>query len=83
MGHEMSETKLLLNTRELAELTGFSEGTLRHWVSEKRVPVVRISNRCVRFLRSEIEKWLGEMAVPQEKSEAARIARAVGKPRKA
>jgi len=54
----MSDSKLLLNTRELAALTGFSPGTLRHWVSEGRVPVLRFSARCVRFRLSDIEEWL-------------------------
>jgi excisionase family DNA binding protein len=54
----MSDGKLLLNTRELAALTGFSEGTLRHWVSEQKIPVVRLSARCVRFRLSDIEEWL-------------------------
>jgi excisionase family DNA binding protein len=54
----MSDEKLLLNCRELAALTGFSEGTLRHWVSEGRLPVVRFSARCVRFRLSDIQEWL-------------------------
>lgn len=54
----MSDAKILLNIRELAAITGFSEGTLRHWVSEKRVPVVRFSSRCVRFRLSDIQEWL-------------------------
>jgi excisionase family DNA binding protein len=59
----MSDEKILLNTRELAALTGFSEGTLRHWVSEMRVPVVRLSARCVRFRLSDIEEWLAAMVI--------------------
>jgi excisionase family DNA binding protein len=54
----MTNKKLLLNTRELAELTGFSEGTLRHWVSQKRLPVVRLSARCVRFRLDDVQEWL-------------------------
>lgn len=54
----MNDEKLLLNTRELAALTGFSEGTLRHWVSEGRLPVVRFSARCVRFRFGDIQEWL-------------------------
>lgn len=63
----MSDEKILVNTRELAALTGFSEGTLRHWVSEMRVPVVRLSARCVRFRLSDIEEWLaGKVVGPSE-----------------
>jgi excisionase family DNA binding protein len=68
----MNDGKLLLNTRELAVLTGFSEGTLRHWVSEKRVPVVRFSARCVRFRLSDIQDWLAGKFVGPEGSAGAR-----------
>jgi excisionase family DNA binding protein len=58
----MSE-KLLLKIREVAELTGFSEGTLRHWVSQKRIPVVRFSTRCVRFRLNDIQDWLAKKVI--------------------
>lgn len=59
----MTTNKLLLTTREVAELTGFSEGTLRHWTSEGRLPTLRLSARCVRFRREDIERWLAELVV--------------------
>jgi excisionase family DNA binding protein len=52
------DNKLLLTVREAAALTGFSEGTLRHWISEGRIPFVRISPRCVRFRQSDIQDWI-------------------------
>jgi len=60
----MSDEKILLTVAEVANLTGFAEGTLRHFVSQKRIPVVRISDRCVRFRRSDIEAWLEQMLIP-------------------
>jgi excisionase family DNA binding protein len=60
---KMTETKILLTAREVAALTGFNEGTLRHWVSQKRIPFVRISNRCVRFRREDIARWVTERSV--------------------
>jgi excisionase family DNA binding protein len=53
----------LMTAREVAEFTGFSEGTIRHWVSQGRIPYVRFSARCVRFLRSDIENWILQKAV--------------------
>jgi excisionase family DNA binding protein len=50
--------KLLLTIDELAEMTGLSIGTLYHWVSQRRIPVVRFSSRCVRFSRTAIEAWI-------------------------
>jgi excisionase family DNA binding protein len=60
----MSNEKILLTAAEVATLTGFAEGTIRHFVSQKRIPVVRISARCVRFRRSDIESWLEQMLIP-------------------
>jgi len=54
---------LIGGLREVAALTGFSEGTLRHWVSQRRIPVVRLSARCVRFRISDIQEWLAAQLV--------------------
>lgn len=48
----------LLNIQELASWLGMSVGTLYHLVSQQRLPVVRISARCIRFRRREIEGWI-------------------------
>ena len=61
--NKMTDGKLLLTAREVAELTGFAEGSIRHWVSEFRIPFVRISNRCVRFRKEDIERWIAEKCV--------------------
>jgi excisionase family DNA binding protein len=58
------EHKELLTIEEVAELTGFSVGTLYHWVSQGRIPVVRLSARCIRFRRSDIDEWLEQHFVP-------------------
>jgi excisionase family DNA binding protein len=54
----------LWNVREVAEFLGLSPGTVYHMVSEGRIPVVRISARCIKFRPSEIENWLDEMTMP-------------------
>jgi excisionase family DNA binding protein len=59
----MSDEKILLTAVEVARLTGFAEGTIRHFVSQRRIPFVRISARCVRFRRSDIESWLENLLV--------------------
>jgi len=52
------ENKELLTIEEVAKFTGLSVGTLYHWVSEKRIPVVRFSPRCIRFRWCDLEAWL-------------------------
>jgi excisionase family DNA binding protein len=56
-------TKLLLNIQEVADLTGFSVGTLYQWLSQGRLPAVRLSARCVRFRQCDIEEWISQMTV--------------------
>jgi excisionase family DNA binding protein len=48
----------LLTIREAAELTGLAVGTLYHFVSAKRIPVVRLSRRCIRFRHSDLINWI-------------------------
>jgi excisionase family DNA binding protein len=56
----------LLSIEEVSEITGISVGTLYHWVSQKRIPVVRFSSRCIRFRLSDIEAWLSEKIIAPE-----------------
>jgi excisionase family DNA binding protein len=48
----------LLTIKEVAELTGLAVGTLYHFVSQKRIPVVRLSTRCIRFRQSDLSDWI-------------------------
>ncbi len=48
----------LLTIQEVARLTGLSVGTLYHFVSQKRIPVVRLSKRCIRFRQSDLSDWI-------------------------
>lgn len=51
----------LLTIREVADLTGLSVGTLYHFVSESRIPVIRISRRCIRFRQSALTAWFDSL----------------------
>ncbi len=57
------ETKDLMDVNELSAMTGIAVGTLYHWVSEKRIPYIRLSAHCVRFSRAAINAWLAQKAV--------------------
>jgi excisionase family DNA binding protein len=48
----------LLTIKEVSELTGLAVGTLYHFVSQKRIPVVRLSKRCIRFRKSDLSDWI-------------------------
>ena len=47
---------------EAARFLGLAPGSLYHLISQKRVPVIRISSRCVRFRRSDLEKWVSALS---------------------
>lgn len=47
----------LLSIKDVAHLTGLAVGTVYHLVSQGRIPVVRISRRCLRFRQSDLLLW--------------------------
>jgi len=51
----------LLSVREVASLTGLAVGTIYHLISQKRIPVVRLSRRCVRVRLSDLLNWWDQM----------------------
>lgn len=48
----------LLTIKEVSGLTGLAVGTLYHLVSQRRIPVVRLSKRCIRFRQSDLSDWI-------------------------
>jgi excisionase family DNA binding protein len=56
-------TEELMDVTEAAKFLGISPGTLYHWVSQRRIPVVHFSMRCIRFRRSDIEKWIATRVI--------------------
>jgi excisionase family DNA binding protein len=52
----------LLTIGEAAELTKLAVGTLYHLVSQRRIPVVRLSSRCIRFRLSSLQQWWEKMS---------------------
>jgi excisionase family DNA binding protein len=52
----------LLNVAEVAQLLGLSKGTVYHHVSERRIPCVRLSARCLRFRESEMQEFIKKLA---------------------
>jgi excisionase family DNA binding protein len=51
----------LLTINEVSALTGLAVGTLYHFVCQKRIPVVRLSKRCIRFRLSSLERWFEDL----------------------
>lgn len=50
----------LLTVDELANFLKCSKGTIRNWVSQGCIPVVRPAPRMVRFNLTQINQWLAK-----------------------
>jgi len=61
----------LLNVEELSELTGLSKNTIYCWVSQRRIPFVKLG-RLTKFDLEKIEEWIEENSVREEKFEPIR-----------
>jgi excisionase family DNA binding protein len=51
----------LLTIEEVSELTSLAVGTIYRLVSQKKIPVVRLSRRCIRFRLSALQDWFETM----------------------
>jgi excisionase family DNA binding protein len=63
------DRRLLIDVRELSKLTGLAVGTIYQLISAGRLPVIRLSARCVRFRPSDIDQWISQHAVEAKNRE--------------
>lgn len=56
----------LMNVREVAEFLGLAPGTVYHLLSQRRLPCIRLSPRCVRFQKSAIRRFVESLAEETE-----------------
>jgi excisionase family DNA binding protein len=61
MTPEHTRGERLLTIQEVSEWTGLAVGTLYHFVSQQRIPVVRLSKRCIRFRYSDLVLWISSL----------------------
>lgn len=54
----------LLKVRNAAERLGIAEVTLRKWIAERKVEVVRLTARAVRVSQAEIERLVADATIP-------------------
>ena len=52
-----------LNIAEAAVVLGISQRHVRRLVSERRIPHLRVAGSRVRFLRSDLDRWLDAQRV--------------------
>ena len=66
----------LLDVNQAAELLGVKHDTLYHWAYERRVPVVKLFGRALRFKLSTIEKLIADSERPALRAGVDRAPRA-------
>lgn len=55
-----------LGNNEAAQILGCTPGTLRVWVSKRKVPFIKVG-RLVRFRMKDLDEFLEQNAVPAAK----------------
>ena len=58
----MGVTKRLINTKQLSEYIGITEGTARVWCCLKKLPYVKVGRK-VMFDLNDIDAWVDERRV--------------------
>ncbi len=61
-----SVNRRLININELSEYIGLSTSTIYSWVSQTRIPFVKLG-RLTRFDLQKIEEWIEENSVEEKK----------------
>jgi len=56
----------LWNVKEVAEYLNLACGSIYQLLSQKRLPCVRLSARCVRFDPRQIEEWVAQRSKEPE-----------------
>ena len=57
----------MLTVRQAAERLGLRESTLRAWIAQRRISVVRLG-RAVRILPEEVDRLISEGTMPARRS---------------
>jgi len=53
----------MLNVKQAAERLGLRESTLRAWIAQRRIGVVRLG-RAIRILPEEVQRLIAEGTIP-------------------
>jgi excisionase family DNA binding protein len=57
---EQRRTDRLLRVDEAADLLGVKPATLYQWAYQRRIPVVKLMGRALRFRESDLQKLIAE-----------------------
>jgi excisionase family DNA binding protein len=57
-------TRGMLSVREAAEILGLRESTVRAWLLRRKIACVKLSARCVRIPREEVDRLIRDNLIP-------------------
>ena len=75
----MCRMEKLLNKQEVAETFGVTVKAIDKWVCEKKIPYLKLSQKCVRFIPSEIRSYINHHRVKPDAKTG--VAAPIGRPR--
>jgi len=58
----------VMDIRQVAQYMNVSEGTIYNMVALYDLPQFRLTNKCVRFRRSDVDRWLSGRRVTNQKN---------------
>jgi excisionase family DNA binding protein len=77
-GEKLPPGERLLGVREAAAMLALKPGTLYQWAYERKIPVVKLFGRALRFRLSAIEKIIAEFERPALSSSHGRSGESTG-----
>lgn len=55
---------ILLTVRETAAILRLSQSAIRSWILQKKIPHIKLQNKAIRILRSDIDALIAASLVP-------------------
>jgi len=62
---ETDENETFIDTKGVAKLGRVSPRTVQNWCAQKKIPVIRISPRCVRFNKRAVTAAIEKFTVKE------------------
>jgi excisionase family DNA binding protein len=54
----------LLTVRETASVLRLSQSAIRSWILQKKIPYIKLQNKAIRILRSDVDALIAASLVP-------------------
>ena len=60
-------TPKLLTVKQISELLGLAQVTVRLWIAQRRLNAVKLGHRAIRVPESEVSRLIAEGALPRSR----------------